>query len=70
MTVPALANPVKTPDAWGAATSAIVAILGATGVMARLELTADQVAIILGSIATLLATFRELGRRWLASRGQ
>lgn len=43
-----------------AAMSAVFAILGVFGVFALLDLTADQVAVLLGSAGTLITMVRAL----------
>ena len=49
-------------DASAALVSALVAVLGATGVVSKLGLTGDQVATILASLLGLAAAVRA----WLA----
>ena len=51
--------PPKPPtDEIGAAVHALVTILGAAGIVSRLGLTADQVAMVLSGLMTIAAVVR------------
>lgn len=61
-------SPTKAPDEWGMVATAITMLMGVGGLAARLGLTGDDVATILGAIGLLAAAGRAIGRRWLASK--
>lgn len=63
-------SPTKYPDEWGATISALATLAGLSGVATKLGLSPDQVLAGLGAAATLVATARALGRRWLAAQGR